>query len=1083
MAEAALFSIAGQIISKLASPIIQQASLLWGVQDEIENLKITVSTIQAVLLDAEKKSSESNQVKNWVNLLRDAFYDADDLVDEFSTMALHEQVMSGNRMLKKVRIFFSSSNQFTYARKMAYKIKKMKSKLDAIAANKNFHLNECRREESYVSSVERESHSSLPEVVIGRVDDKNAIIQSLLHSNDHNKNVRTISIVGLGGVGKTLLAQLVWNDETVKSHFELKLWVHVSDNFDVKLIVEKMLECVLGDKPKDLGMNNMKNLLHERINGKRYLIVFDDVWNESLEKWIRLRDLLVGGARGSRMIVTTRLRHAAEIVGSELVHELQGLSDNESWSLFKKMCFGQEDVVSLEHEKVGKEIVAKCVGVPLAIRALGGLLRSKSLSDWLIIKDKELSKINGIDTSGILAILKLSYDHLPSHLKHCFAYCRLFPKGDKIYAPYLLNLWMAQGYIKLTDSKEYYENVGNEYFKELMWRSFFQEVTEDSFGDIEFCRMHDLMYDLAVLVAGDETCRLNLNQVLASKGGCRHMWADLEESSFKQVLQTLSTVRKLRSFITINTEEAKEGTLHAMFSKLKCVRALVVTSLEINRIPHSIGEMRHLRYLDLSSNKKIEILPDSITKLHNLQVLNLEKCRKLKQLPADFQQLINLRHLQLWGCVSLTHMPSKMSQLSFLQYLSTFIVAKDNINGSRLGELGKLNNLRKRLHILNLKYVQNPTVEFNAASLQMKQHLHLVRLAWKLGGSYDDNIHESSGSDEAILSIEELRPHVNLKWIEVFGNGRIQFPSWVSSLTKLVRITINDCRRCHRFPPLHHFPYLQQLFLKKLDDLEFIETGNYESLFFPSLETLCLSECPNLKGWWRDSYPSPRLLQFCCLEYLEIDSCPNLISVPLIPSVQRLELRNGSLKSLENVLKNKTSFSSPLTYLGIDGIQDLECLPEEWMHNIFTSLKQLHIKSCPKFTTMSNTFHHLTSLEGLIVEECDELDLCDDVFDIGTEFECLKNLRELQFGSLPKLVSIPVGLQFVPMLSKFFIEDCGNLAYLPEWMANLKELQVLGIDNCPLLFQRRPNNLHTNWSKFARIPMVVVDGSLIEFEE
>ncbi|XP_050210269.1 putative disease resistance protein RGA3 isoform X2 [Mercurialis annua] len=1028
---------------------------------------MTVSTIQAVILDAEKKSSESNQVKNWVKLLREAFYDADDLVDEFSTMASQKQVMSGNRMLKEVRLFFSSSNQFTYARKIAYKVKKMRSKLDAIAANRNFHLDECRHEEKYVTSVERESHSSLPEVVIGRIDDKNLIIKSLLHSSDHSKNICVISIVGLGGLGKTTLAQLVWNDEMVKSHFELKLWVHVSENFDVKLIAEKILESVVGEKPRNLGMDTMKNLLHERINGKRYLIVFDDVWNESLEKWISLRDLLVGGAKGSRMIVTTRLRNAAEIAGSELFHELQGLTDDESWSLFKEMGFRQEGDLSLEHEIVGKEIVAKCVGVPLAIRALSGLLRSKTLSDWLIFRDKDLSEINQINTSSILPILKLSYNHLPSHLKHCFAYCRLFPKGHTIPVPYLLNLWMAQGYINLTDPNEYYEDVGYEYFKKLLCRSFFQEVTYDSFGDIEFCKMHDLMYDLAGLVSGEETCR--------------HMWADLdsENSSNKQILP--SSVRKLRSFLSVHSEESKERMLHEMFSNLKCVRALVITDLEINRIPHSVGELRHLRFLDLSSNKKMEILPDSITKLHNLQVLNLEKCRKLKQLPKDFKKLINLRHLQLWGCVSLTHMPNGISQLSFLQYLSTFIVGEDN--GSRLSELGKLNHLRKRLHVLNLQFVKNPTVEFNAANLEMKQHLQLVRLAWKLGGSYDDNIHETSGSNEEILSIEELQPHPNLKWLEVFGHGRIQFPSWVSSLTKLVKLTINNCRRCRHFPALDHFSSLKQLFLKKLDDLESIETGNCESLFFPSLETLCLAECPNLKGWSSSTRES-KLLQFHCLEYLEIDSCPNIISIPLIPSLQRLQLRNGSLKLLEGLLKMKiSSFSSSLTYLGIDRIQDLECLPEEWMQNIFTSLKQLHIKNCRRLTTLSNAFRHLSSLERLIVEACEELDLCDDVHTCGTEFEFLKSLRELQFGSLPKLLSVPVGLLFVPTLSKFFIKNCPNLAYLPEWMANFRELQVLGIDDCPQLFQPCPNNLGTDWSKIARIPMVVIDGNWIEFEE
>ncbi|XP_037491484.1 putative disease resistance protein RGA3 [Jatropha curcas] len=306
---------------------------------------------------------------------------------------------------------------------MALKVKKIRSKLDEIAENRKFHLNNEHRERmDDMTNYEEigQSHSSLPGVVIGRKRDKKAIMKFLLSSNCE-ENVSVVSIVGIGGLGKTTLAQLVFNDETVESQFDLKIWVCISYNFDVKAILEKILESITREKPaRNCEMNTLKNLLHEKINGKRYLLVLDDVWHVlddvwHYEEWFLLKDLLDVSASGSKIIVTTRLKIVAERIISDSIYELQGLSKQDSWSLFVQMAFRQGRVGSQEHELVGKEIVAKFVGVPLAIRAIGRLLYFKNtISEWLSFKDKELVNINKEDAS-ILPTLMLSYNHLPSH--------------------------------------------------------------------------------------------------------------------------------------------------------------------------------------------------------------------------------------------------------------------------------------------------------------------------------------------------------------------------------------------------------------------------------------------------------------------------------------------------------------------------------------------------------------------------------------------------------------------------------------------------------------------------------------------
>ncbi|EEF35612.1 putative disease resistance protein RGA4 [Ricinus communis] len=1095
MAESILFTIVAEIIVKLGSRPFQANTMWIGVKDELEKFKTTVSTIQAVLLDAEEQYSKSNQVRVWVDSLKEVFYDAEDLLDELSTEVLQQQTVTGNKMAKEVRRFFSSSNQVAFGLKMTHKIKAVRDRLDVIVANRKFHLEERRVEANHViMSREREqTHSSPPEVIVGREEDKQAIIELLMASN-YEENVVVIPIVGIGGLGKTTLAQLVYNDERVKTHFKSSSWVCVSDDFDVKIIVQKILESVTGDRCFSFEMDTLKNRLHETINGKRFLLVLDDIWCDNFETWCRLRDLLVGGARGSRIIITTRIKKVAEIVSTNQPYELEGLSDMDSWSLFKLMAFKQGKVPSPSFDAIGREIVGKYVGVPLAIRAIGRLLYFKNASEWLSFKNKELSNVD-LKENDILSTLKLSYDHLPPRLRHCFAYCRIFPKGSKINVKKLVYLWMAQGYIKSSDPSQCLEDVGFEYFNDLLWRSFFQEVEKDHFGNINICRIHDLMHDLCWSVVGSGSNLSSSNVKYVSKG-TRHVSIDYCKGA---MLPSLLDVRKMRTFFLSN-EPGYNGNKNQgleIISNLRRVRALDAHNSGIVMVPRSLEKLKHIRFLDLSYNTRIETLPDSITKLQNLQVLKLAGLRRLKQLPKDIKKLVDLMHLDLWKCDGLTHMPPGLGQLTSLSYLSRFLVAKDDgvsKHVSGLGELCDLNNLRGLLEIMNLQNVKNPASEFRTANLKEKQHLQTLKLTWK-SGDEDDNTASGSNDD---VSLEELQPHENLQWLDVRGWGRLRFPSWVASLTSLVELRIDNCINCQNLPPLDQFPSLKHLTLDKLNDLKYIESGiTYDraesgpALFFPSLEKLWLRNCPNLKGWCRTDTSAPELFQFHCLAYFEIKSCPNLTSMPLIPTVERMVFQNTSIKSMKDMLKLKlllpqsassscsSSSLSPslvqLKELSIQKIEDLDFLPDELLQNL-TSLQQLDIIDCPRITTLSHDMQHLTSLEVLIIRACKELDLSSE------QWQCLRSLRKLRIVNLAKLVSLHQGLQHVTTLQQLEICSCPILGTLPEWISGLTTLRHLEINECPLLSQKCSNNKGEDWSKIAHIPNIKIDGRWIQLK-
>jgi hypothetical protein len=684
-----LFVPVERLIEALCSSAAKEIGLLWGVRDEIESLTNTVSTIKDVLLDADEKQAAGDRaVSRWLGRLEDVVYDADDLLDAFSTEALRRDIMTRAKKAKKVRIFFSKSNQLAYRLKMARKIKAIRKRLDAINADRqNFQL-EVRHVETRVVNRDRDQTHSLvrEELVIGRENDKKAVIDCLMDSNVE-ENVSVLPIVGIGGLGKTTLAQLVFNDEQFQKGFDLKMWVCVSDIFDVKNIVEKILEAATEKKPEPAEMNTLVGKLKKEIEGKKYSLVLDDVWNGDHEKWCRLKVVLMDGARGSRILVTTsnevvartiRQESVAKIIGTVESYPLKGLDEDESWSLFKLKAFekGQEpknsNIVAL-----GKEMVGKCSGVPLAITTIGSLLGSKnSEKEWLSFKNNELSKISQ-EENGIIPTLKLSYDHLPSHLKHCFAYCCLFPKDYEFRISELVMHWIAQGFVLSSDDENRcLEEVGNEYLKDLLWRSFFQEAQMDEFGDVWRCKMHDLMHDLAISVAGSLIATLDDKKTNVDKKN-RHVSLLV---GYDRHISSLCQASRMRTILFFNGYKYKIDC-DELFSSFKFLRMLDLSRKNLDSVPSSIGELKHLRHLDLSGNqnldfvpssigelkhlrhldlswkKKMKKLPDSITNLHNLQTLGLKCCFLLQELPRDIKKLVNLNHLEIDDCNALTYMP------------------------------------------------------------------------------------------------------------------------------------------------------------------------------------------------------------------------------------------------------------------------------------------------------------------------------------------------------------------------------------------------------------------------------------------
>ncbi|XP_035541293.1 putative disease resistance protein RGA1 isoform X1 [Juglans regia] len=687
----------------------------------------------------------------------------------------------------------------------------------------------------------------------------------------------------------------------------------------------------------------------------------------------------------------------------------------------------------------------------------------------------------------------------------------------------LINLWIAQGFIMLSNQNgQCLEDVGHEYFMDLLWRSFFQEAKMDDLGNVISCKMHDLMHDLAMSRAGPLITRLESKEKIIIDQKTRHV-AVVDNIDISFVNPTSSSkVSRIRTLLSVGEwKDLQESSTscEAIFSSLKFLRVLDLHERPLDVVPSFICKLKHLRDLDLSGNDKIEKLPDSIIRLQNLHTLGISGCKGIKELPRGITKLVNLRHLYNDGCENLTCMPRGLGELKNLQTLSKFVVHSDSTpnDSGQLSELNRLTSLRGALEISGLR-----SREEDVANLKERGHLQVLTLHWE--------------RENVINALERFEPHPNLKKLNIYEYGGVRFPMWLLSLTNLVHLSLRGCNNLKYLPPLSGLPFLKRISLFFLFEIEYVSdcSDNNElslssfslSEFFPSLESIFLGHCPNLKGWWRsDSYnvdvntttdhqnsfetPSSmtrrNALLFPRLSNLHIFCCPLLTSLPMFPHLEEgLYLMKARWKAVQQTISTNASssasstpiaFSSPplskLKNISLDQLEDLETLPVDGLQNLI-SLQRLRIAECPKLKSLSQGIQYLTAIQILKLIDCPMLDLGND--EHGMQWKGLKSLISLEFDSIPKLVSLPLGLQHVTTLQHLRISNCSSLMTIPEWICNwasleqftistcpgltslpeamsrLTSLKVLTIDDCPILLQRCKQDGGEDWPKIAHIP-------------
>ncbi|GLU17212.1 hypothetical protein SLE2022_336000 [Rubroshorea leprosula] len=663
------------LLSKLSSSVSEWLNLPEKVRAEMQNWKNLLPKFDALLEDAEEKQGSNRSVKLWLADLKDLFYDMEDILEEVEIdakrfeLSAEVQASTSKRWKLTFPKLFNKEERFTVKEdpEMASRVEEITARLRRFEANiSSLHLVSSAirtGDRSHRVTAERLPTTPLLEQhVYGRENDKEAILQILLSDEGNHEPYSVIPIVGMGGIGKTTLARLIYNEDKLRGRFGLKAWVCVSEDFDVYRITRAILEHVTRENCDLKELTLLQESLQDKLSGQKFLLVLDDIWNENYELWEILQRPFLRGAPGSRIIITTRSENIGrKIRGDGRVHNLSLLEDDACLSLFARHALGVENFDGYpDLKRVGEKIVEKCKRLPLAIKSLSGLLRGKAdLAEWENILNSEIWD-PPVGNTSILPALKLSYNHLPSHFKRCFAYCSMFPKDYEFDEGELVLLWMAEGFLQQQpQTMKKMEDLGHQSFRELLSRAFFQRSSRNE----SLFVMHDLIVDLALHVARDICYTLESDGDISDMRfqRVRHLLLFSSKYEVSQRFEFLKKKKNLRTFLRLGDFDPWNGCLsntllQDLMKDLKCLRVLSLQNYKITKLSNQIQDLKHLRFINLS-NTMIKSLPESVGYLLYLQTLLLRDCYRFSYLPTTIGNLLDLHHLDLVGTESLEEFP------------------------------------------------------------------------------------------------------------------------------------------------------------------------------------------------------------------------------------------------------------------------------------------------------------------------------------------------------------------------------------------------------------------------------------------
>ncbi|KAJ8748202.1 hypothetical protein K2173_000610 [Erythroxylum novogranatense] len=868
------------LLDKLTTILLQKASLLGDVCDEIEKIKLELESMRSFIRDAERRKVESKSAATWMKQVRDVAYEVEDIVDEF--MHHRDREMRKSDFKGIVQDVVNFPKRMCKRHYFSSKLQHIKSKVQEVSERSQRYgfvqLDEANTTNVASDIWQQYGDSSIfvdEDEIVGMEANTEQLLGWLMEEEPRRT---IISIVGMGGLGKTTLVTRVYNNQIIKRWFDCWAWMSVSQTFGVDELLRSMIKELFATTqlpaPDKLGSLNYRELLclfNDYLHQKRYVIVLDDVW--SIDLWSRIRAAFPNNKHRSRIILTTRNENVAASVGiGSIIHRLEHLQEKEAWSLFCKKAFWNDPDhrCPKEIQSLAEAIMKKCQGLPLAIVAVGGLMcsKSKTVGEWRKVYESinwQLS--NNQMLESLKGVLLSSFNDLPFYLKQCFLYCCVFRDGYPIKTKNLIRLWIAEGFISGRKGMTM-EEIAEEYLMELILRSMIQVTETNDAGRAKTCRLHDVMRELAMTMSEKENFCTSYEDHQSRMEGKVHQLSIY--NTVENIRISTNTSHHLRSFFVFPTDACSSFSLTCILSKFRLLRILNVEGVPVEAIPSALVKLFNLRYLNLR-NTKIRELPKSMGRLKYLQTLDVRNTF-VQRLPSGISKLSKLRHLCMYQKIDQTsetsslrsmQVPAGIWNIKSLQTLAYIEADKELIQ-----HLGNLSDLKK------LEITKVRAEDGQALCSSIKRMTGLISLGVM-----------ASSTDEE-LQLEALHlPPLFLQKLTLFGKLN-RLPGWVGSLASLSHLSLgHSCLKEDLLPSLHLLSSLMSLQLKNAYDGTFM---HFKAGWFPKLIKLSFQDLARLDIVKLEEGSLPSIRELYLIRCQKMNKLPS--GIQRLTGLQKLHL-------------------------------------------------------------------------------------------------------------------------------------------------------------------------------------------------